>query len=52
MGEKTGQLNLLKESGYSDKAIKYFMNKVNVGEIEKPSASHTYTGPCGDAMQL
>ena len=52
MDEETGQLNLLKKSGYSDKAIKYFMNKVNVGEMEKPSVSLAYTGPCGDTMQI
>jgi len=43
---------LLKKSGYSDKAIEYFINKVNVGEIDKPSASFAYTGPCGDTMQI
>ena len=52
MDEEIGQLNLLKKSGYSDKAIEYFMNKVNVGEIEKPNASFIYTGPCGDTMQI
>lgn len=52
MTEETGQLNLLKKSGYSNKAIEYFMNKVNVGEIEKPDASFIYTGPCGDTMQI
>ena len=50
MAEETGQLNLLKKSGYSDKAIEYFINKVNVGEIEKPDACFAYTGPCGDTM--
>lgn len=52
MDEEIGQLNLLKKSGYSDKAIEYFINKVNVGEIEKPNASFIYTGPCGDTMQI
>jgi len=28
---------LLKESGYSDKAIKLYLDKVNVGVLEKPS---------------
>jgi len=50
MDEEIGQLNLLKKSGYSDKVIEYFMNKVNVGEIEKLNASFIYTGPCGDTM--
>lgn len=52
MDGETGQLNLLKKSGYSDKAMEYFINKINVGEIEKPDVSHTYTGPCGDTMQI
>jgi nitrogen fixation NifU-like protein len=52
MGEGTGQVSLLKESGYSDKAIEYVVNRVNVGEIEKPSASVSYTGPCGDTMRV
>ena len=52
MKKETGQVNLLKKSGYSDKAIEYFINKVNVGEIDKPSASFAYTGPCGDTMQI
>jgi hypothetical protein len=28
---------VLKESGYSDKAIKLYLDKVNVGVLEKPS---------------
>lgn len=46
------QVELLKRSGYSEKAIAYFINKVNIGEIENPSASLAYTGPCGDTMQI
>ena len=52
MGNEKGQVDLLKKSGYSEKAIAYFINKVNVDEIENPSASFTYTGPCGDTMQV
>jgi len=43
---------LLEKSGYSKKAIRYFMKKVNVGHIENPSAHLAYTGPCGDAMEI
>ena len=43
---------LLKKSGYSDKAIEYFTKKVNVGSIEKPSVSLSYTGHCGDTMKI
>ena len=52
MQQETGQVKLLKMSGYSDKAIDYVINKVNVGEIEKPDACVAYTGPCGDTMQI
>lgn len=43
---------LLEKSGYSIKAIKYYVKKVNVGRIENPSAHLTYTGPCGDSMEV
>jgi len=52
MKEKAGQLSLLKKSGYSDKAIDYFTNKVNVGQIDNPDACVAYTGPCGDTMEI
>lgn len=45
-------VDLLKKSGYSDKAIEYYLNKVNVGEIEDHSSHFTYTGPCGDTMAM
>jgi len=37
---------LLEKSGYSNKAIEYYLKKVNVGRIENPSVHATYTGPC------
>ena len=43
---------LLEKSGYSDKAIKYYTEKVNVGEIKDPSVRFAYTGPCGDTMEV
>ena len=52
MVDEQVQVELLNKSGYSDRAINYFINKVNVGEIESPSASFPYTGPCGDTMQV
>jgi len=45
-------IDLLKKSGYSDKAIEYYVNKVNVGRIENPSVALAYTGPCGDTMEV
>jgi len=43
---------LLKLSGYSDKAIECYVNKVNVGEIKTPDVVYTYTGSCGDMIKL
>ncbi|MCW4047536.1 MAG: iron-sulfur cluster assembly scaffold protein [Candidatus Bathyarchaeota archaeon] len=44
---------LLFKAGYSEKAIKYYLNKTNVGSIENPDAVATYTGlPCGDKITL
>jgi len=44
--------SLLKKSGYSDKAIYYYTQKINVGEIKEPSVCFAYTGPCGDTMEI
>jgi len=43
---------LLEKSGYSDKAIEYYVKKVNVGSIEDASVCESYTGPCGDTMEV
>lgn len=43
---------LLKQSGFSDKAIEYFEKKLNVGEIENPDAYYVYTGSCGDTVGI
>lgn len=44
--------NLLRQSGYSDRAIELYTKKVNVGEIDESSICFAYTGPCGDTMEL
>jgi NifU-like protein involved in Fe-S cluster formation len=46
------ELELLKESGYSEKAIELYLNKVNMGILEKPDIVETYAGPCGDVVRL
>lgn len=43
---------LLEQSGYSSKAIDYYLRKVNVGRIDDPSVHAVYTGPCGDTMEV
>jgi nitrogen fixation NifU-like protein len=45
-------IELLRKSGYSEKAIEYYIKKVNVGEIKDPSVRFAYTGPCGDTMEV
>ena len=44
--------DLLKVSGYSDRAIEYYENHLNFGSIENPDAQYIYTGPCGDTMEI
>jgi nitrogen fixation protein NifU and related proteins len=44
--------NLLEISGYSEKAIEYYENQLNVGSIEKPDAHCMFTGPCGDTIEI
>lgn len=43
---------LLKKTGYSKKAIRYYKNKTNVGIIKNPTVSFTYKGTCGDTMKI
>jgi nitrogen fixation NifU-like protein len=45
-------LQLMRKSGYSEKVIKYFENKVNVGRMEDADWISDYTGPCGDTLQI
>lgn len=44
--------DLLKMSGYSDRAIEYYETHLNVGIIEKPDAHFAFTGPCGDTVEI
>ncbi|MCK4464774.1 MAG: iron-sulfur cluster assembly scaffold protein [Bacteroidales bacterium] len=44
--------SLMIKSGYSDKAIDYYLQKINVGELKDPSIKVIYTGPCGDTMEI
>jgi NifU-like protein involved in Fe-S cluster formation len=42
----------LRRSGYSDKAIELYLNKVNVGRCDEANICCGYTGPCGDTMEF
>ena len=46
------KVELLKEAGYSEKVIEFYMNKVNVGAVRNSDAHSVYTGPCGDTMKV
>jgi nitrogen fixation NifU-like protein len=46
------ELKLLKESGYSEKAIRLYADRKNVGVIDDPDVVETYAGPCGDVIRL
>lgn len=46
------ELTLMKEAGYSNKAINLFINQINVGKFIHPEAVSTYLGPCGDLIRL
>ena len=43
---------LLRKSGFSQRAIEYYTKKTNVGKIENPSVSFSYTGHCGDIIKI
>ncbi|MFZ5955203.1 MAG: iron-sulfur cluster assembly scaffold protein [Nanoarchaeota archaeon] len=44
--------NLMKNSGYSDKAIDYYEKKLNVGVAKNVSVQVVHIGACGDSMQF
>ena len=43
---------MLSESGYSDKAIRYFQDKDKIGILENADQVTDLTGPCGDTMKI
>jgi nitrogen fixation NifU-like protein len=46
------ELKLMVESGYSNKAIKFYVDKINVGKLKTPTVSTTFMGSCGDLIKL
>jgi nitrogen fixation protein NifU and related proteins len=46
------ELRLMVESGYSSKAIKLYVDNVNVGKLENPTVVTTFLGSCGDLIKL
>ena len=43
---------MLEKSGYSEKAIKNYEDRINVGTIENADVILDHTGPCGDTISL
>ena len=39
---------LLRDLGYTEKAIAFIVGEVNVGEIDEPSVAVRHQGHCGD----
>lgn len=52
MENKQDLKQLLKGSGYSEKAIKYYLEKTHIGRIEHPDAEIMHMGLCGDIMHF
>ncbi|MBP6978213.1 MAG: iron-sulfur cluster assembly scaffold protein [Bacteroidales bacterium] len=44
--------DLLKTSGYSDRAIEYYETHLHVGSMANPDAHAIFTGSCGDTMEF
>ena len=44
--------DLLTGSGYSDKAIDYYLAKKNMGSLSNADQVTELTGPCGDTMKI
>jgi nitrogen fixation NifU-like protein len=43
---------MLSGSGYSDKAIAYYLNRPNLGSLPNADQVSEVTGPCGDSMKV
>ena len=43
---------LLSGSGYSDKAIQYYLDKKNMGQLDNATQVSELTGHCGDTMKI
>jgi len=52
MSSEKGLMKLLTKAGYSEKAIDYYIRKLNVGIIEGAEAAESHMGFCGDSMKV
>ena len=46
------EIALLRQSGYSEKAITLYVDRTNVGVLEHADISLSHTGSCGDTMKF
>ena len=46
------KIELLKNAGYSKKAVELYFKEINVGVIENADVALAYTGPCGDTCKI
>jgi len=52
MTDEAGIVELLRKAGYPEKAIDYYLRRLNVGVIEGAEAVDSFTGLCGDSMKV
>ena len=51
-GDTASIRDMLSNSGYSDKAINYFLDKPKMGALPDANQVSELTGPCGDTMKI
>ena len=47
-----GIQEMLLDSGYSEKAVSYYIEKPNMGSLSEADQVSELTGPCGDTMKV
>lgn len=52
MTDEEGMVELLRKAGYPERAIDYYIRRLNVGVIEGAEAVDSFTGLCGDNMKV
>ena len=52
VADTAGIQEMLSGSGYSDKAIQYYLNRPNMGSLPDADQISEMTGPCGDTMKV
>jgi len=52
LGDTAGIWEMLSGSGYSDKAIEYYLNRPNMGSLPGADQVTELSGPCGDTMRI